>query len=225
MSTDNNTGIQMRAMAQCIENEANLEQLQDAPNPAMNPTVELHKTKEEAIKEFVQQHGTIALDWYVPDLCNTRVGDLIKERLLLESTEGRILFSCPQLSEFFKTSNFELDLRTGQVYTYLDPPEDIGIKCQQEQFDPEFLTNILRGEHDTSTMHEEKLERIPRVKKIARPADVMDREEAEYKICQYCQLWTMYAENSVELKRKSELSQESAVAACKVYVPYISDIL
>ena len=74
-------------------------------------------------------------------------------------------------------------------------------------------------------MHEEKLERIPRVKKIARPADVMDREEAEYKICQYCQLWTMYAENSVKLKRKAELSQESAVAACKVYVPYMSDIL
>ena len=53
MSTDNNTGVQMRAMAQCIENEANPEQLQGAPNPAMNPTVELHKTKEEAIKEFV----------------------------------------------------------------------------------------------------------------------------------------------------------------------------
>ena len=52
MSTDNNTDIQMRAMAQHIENEANPE-LQDAPNPAMNPTVELHKTKEEAIKEFI----------------------------------------------------------------------------------------------------------------------------------------------------------------------------
>ena len=53
----------------------------------------------------------------------------------------------------------------------------------------------------------------------------MDREEAEYKIRQYCHLWTLYAENSVELKRKSELSQESIVAACKVYVHYISDIL
>ena len=53
MSTDNNTGIQTRAMAQCIENKANLEQLQGAQDPAMNPTVELHKTKEEAIKEFV----------------------------------------------------------------------------------------------------------------------------------------------------------------------------
>ena len=115
MSTDNNTGIQMRAMAetQCVENEANPEQLQGAPNPAMNPAVELHKTKEEAIKEFVLQHSTIALDWYVPDFCNTRVGNLIKERLPLETTEGRKLFSCPLLSEFFKTSNFELDLRTG----------------------------------------------------------------------------------------------------------------
>ena len=53
MSTDNNTGVQMRAMAQRIENEANPEQLQDAPNPAINLTVELHKTKEEAIKEFI----------------------------------------------------------------------------------------------------------------------------------------------------------------------------
>ena len=53
MSTDNNTGVQTRAMAQHIENEANPEQLQGAQDPAMNPTVELHKTKEEAIKEFV----------------------------------------------------------------------------------------------------------------------------------------------------------------------------
>ena len=109
----------------------------------MNPTVELHKTKEEAIKEFVRQHSTIGLDWYVPDLCNTKVGNLIKERLPLETTEGRILFSCPSLSEFFKISNFKLDLRTGWVYTYLDPLEDIGVSCQQEQFDPEFLTDVL----------------------------------------------------------------------------------
>ena len=53
MSTDNNTGIQTRAMAQCIDNEADIEQLQEPPNPELNPIVELHKTKEEAIKEFV----------------------------------------------------------------------------------------------------------------------------------------------------------------------------
>ena len=52
----------------------------------------------------------------------------------------------------------------------------------------------------------------------------MPVEEAEYKVRQYCHLWTMYADSSVELKKKSELSQESTVAACKMYVPYISDI-
>ena len=50
-------------------------------------------------------------------------------------------------------------------------------------------------------------------------------EEVEHKICQYLQLLILYAETSVELKRKSELSKESAVTACKVYGPYISDIL
>ena len=110
------------------------------------------------------------------------------------------------------------------MFTYLNPPEDIGIKCQKEPFDLEFLRDILRGEQDTSTIQEERLERIPSVKKLVGQADVMPREEAEYKVCQYCHLWTMYADSSVELKKKSELSQESAVAACKMYVPYISDI-
>ena len=73
-------------------------------------------------------------------------------------------------------------------------------------------------------MQEERLERIPSVKKLAGPADIMPIEEAEYKVRQYCHLWTMYADSSVELKKKSELSQESAVAACKMYIPYISDI-
>ena len=73
-------------------------------------------------------------------------------------------------------------------------------------------------------MQEERLERIPSVQKLVRPADVMLIEEAEYKLRQYCHLWTMYADSSVELKKKSELSQESVVAACKMYVPYMSDI-
>ena len=53
---------------------------------------------------------------------------------------------------------------------------------------------------------------------------MMPSEEAEYKVRQYCHLWTMFSDSSVELKKKSELSQESAVAAYKMYVPYISDI-
>ena len=113
-----NTGVQTRAIAQRMENEPHKPPIQDT-----NPTVQLHKAKDDSIKEFVRRNGTIALDWYVPDFSNTRVGDLIEQRLPLETTEGRILFSCPVLSEFFKTSNFELDLKTGWVYTYLDPPE------------------------------------------------------------------------------------------------------
>ena len=224
MSTENNMGVQTRAMAQRVDNEANPEQLQKAMGQAMNPTVELHRTKEDAIKEFVRQHGTINLDWYVPDLCNTRVGKLIEKRLQLETMEGRILFSSPALKEFFKTSNFKLNLRTGEVFTYLDPPENIGITCQKEPFDIESLRDTLQGNQDTGPMQEERLERIPSVKKLVGPSDVMPREEAEDKVRQYCHLWTMYADGSVELKKKSELSQESAVAACKMYVPYISDI-
>ena len=224
MSTENNIGVQTRAMAQRVDNEENPEQVQKAMDQATTPTVELHKTKEDTIKEFVRQHGTINLDWYVPDLCNTRVGDLIEKRLQLGTTEGRILFSSPALSEFFKTSNFELNLQTGEVLTYLDPPENIGITCQKEPFDIESLRDTLQGESNTGPMQEERLERIPSVKKLGGPADIMPSEEAEYKVCQYCHLWTMYADSSVELKKKSELSQESAVAACKMYVPYISDI-
>ena len=220
MSTQNNIGVQTRAMAQQVDNEANPEQVQKAMDQAATATVELHRTKEDTIKEFVRQHGTISLDWYVPDICNTRVGDLIEKRLQLGTTEGRILFSSPALNKFFKTSNFELNLQTGEVLTYLDPPKNIGITCQKEPFDIESLRDTLQGERNTGPMQEERLERIPSVKKLVGPADVMPSEEAEYKVRQYCHLWTMYADSSVELKKKSELSQESAVAACKMYVLY-----
>ena len=135
------------------------------------------------------------------------------------------MFSCPTLNEFLRTSNFELDLKTGQVFTYLSPPENIGISCQKEPFDLEFLRNMLREEQDISMAQEESLERIPNIKKLAGPADMMSLEETEQKICQFCHLWQLYADTSVNLKKKSELSQDSAVAACRVYVPYMSDIM
>ena len=219
MSTEN-MGVQTRAMAQHSEGEP-----QEPPNQDANPTVELHTTKDDSIKEFMRRNGTIALDWYVPDFSNTRVGDLIEQRLSLETTEGRILFSCPPLSEFFKTSNFELDLKTGRVHTYLDPPENIGVSCQKDPFDLKLLGSMLQDEQYVSMAQEEMLERIPNIKKLAGPADTMSWEETEHKIYQFCQLWQLYADISMELRRKSELSQDSAVAACRVYVPYISDIV
>ena len=219
MPTDS-TGVQTRAMAQCTDSES-----QETQNQNVNPTVELYKSKDESIKDFVRKNGTIELDWYVPNFSNTRVGDRIEQRLPIETADGRIVFSCPTLSEFFRTSNFELDLKTGQVFTYLSPPENIGISCQKDPFDLEFLRNMLREEQDISMAQEEALERIPNIKKLAGPADMMSLEETEQKIHQFCHLWQLYADISVELKKKSELSQDSTVTACRVYVPYMSDIM
>ena len=158
MTTDN-TGVQTRAMAQHTDREP-----QETQDQNVNPTVELHKNKDESIKDFVQKHGTIVLDWYVPNFSNTRVGDLIEQRLPIETADGKIVFSYPTLSEFFRTSNFELDLKTGQVFTYLSTPENIGISCQKEPFDLEFLRNMLPEEQDISMAQEESLERIPNMK-------------------------------------------------------------
>ena len=53
----------------------------------------------------------------------------------------------------------------------------------------------------------------------------MDIAEIEEKIGQYCQLRELYAEASCKLTVKSKLSQEEATKACKVYRPYIHDVL
>ena len=53
MSTEDNTGVQTRAMVQRVDNKANPKQLQRVMDPAMNPTVELHRTKEDTIEEFI----------------------------------------------------------------------------------------------------------------------------------------------------------------------------
>ena len=53
MSTENNIGVQTRAMAQWVDNEANPEQVQKTMDQATTSTVELHRTKEDTIKEFI----------------------------------------------------------------------------------------------------------------------------------------------------------------------------
>ena len=54
----NNTGMQTRAMAQRTGSEP-----RETRDQNVNPTVELHKSKDESIEDFVRKHGTIALDW------------------------------------------------------------------------------------------------------------------------------------------------------------------
>ena len=158
MATEDAVGGQTRAMMepQCMENEAqqtadnNQEEdqraVQDtgeiARDPAMNPVVEIHKNNDIIIEKYVQHQGGIGLDWYVPDFANTQVKTLIRERVKCATQRGRILFTCPPLNKFFPTSTFELDLATGCIYTFLTPPKDIGIPCQQKEFDLELLARM-----------------------------------------------------------------------------------
>ena len=241
MATEDAVGIQTRAMTEAQRMEKKAQQIVDniqeggqraakdtgeiAQDPAMNPVVEIHKNEDVIIEEYVQRQGGIGLDWYVPDFKNTQVKILIRERVKCATQRGRILFTCPPLNEFFPTSTFELDLATGRIYMFLTPSEDIGIPCQQEEFDLELLARKLQNDPQNSKMCEEELVRIPCIKKEAAPTDCMDLEEVENKYRQYMQLWILYADISIELRKKTELSKESAVNACKVYRPYITDIL
>ena len=52
----------------------------------------------------------------------------------------------------------------------------------------------------------------------------MDLEEIQHHICQYCKLWTLYADTSIQLKGASKLPQDEAVAACKIYGSHILDV-
>ena len=106
----------------------------------MNPTVKLTRTDADNIEEYIRRYSYIGLDWYVPNLSNTHVRDLVKDRLPISTGRTEILVNCPQLREFFTTPTFEVDLTTLRGYTYLLPSEDIGVPCLQEEFD----LNLLR---------------------------------------------------------------------------------
>ena len=177
MATEDAVGILTRAMTEAQRTENEAQQIVDnnqkgdqravqdtgeiARDPAMNPVVEIHKNDDIIIEEYVRRQGGIGLDWYVPDFANTQVGTLIRERVKCATQRGKILFTCPPLNEFFPTSTFELDLATGQIYTFLTPPEDIGIPCQQEEFDLELLARKLQNDPENNEMCIEELERIP----------------------------------------------------------------
>ena len=104
-----------------------------------NPGVELTRIDQNDMEEYVRKYSNIGLNWYVPNLLNSRVVDMIRNNIHSDPREKRILFNSIELSEFFTISCFELDLKTGQVYTYSTPVEDIRIACQQEEFDIETL--------------------------------------------------------------------------------------
>ena len=68
------------------------------------------------------------------------------------------------------------------MYTFLTPPEYIGIPCQQEEFDLNLLAEKLEKGQDSDKHQLQHLERIPLIRKRAPTADIMDLEETEEKL-------------------------------------------
>ena len=94
-------------------------------------------------------------------------------------------------------------------------PEDIGVPCQEEEFNINQLKEQFQSYLDapTSEHHTKELKRIPLIQKTTAPADIMDIMdigELEENKGQYCKLCELYAEASCELTRRSRLSQEEA---------------
>ena len=148
-----------------------------------------------------------------------------KKKIPINPGENRILFNSTELSEFFTISCFELDLKTGQVHTYSTPAEDIGVACQQEEFNIVTLREYFQVQPDQEELNTDKLKRIPLIRKRAPTADIMDLEETKEKLQQYCQLWELYAKASCELTRRSKIFQEESADAGKVLGQYIRDIM
>ena len=129
------------------------------------------------MEDFVRNHSDIGLDWYVPNLVNTHVKDLIK----INPGESMIVFNSTELSEFFTRSCYKLNLQTGRVYTYFLPAEDIRIQCQQQEFDLNLHREHFQKHIGQAETPAEELKRVPLVKKKAPTAETMDLEEIEEK--------------------------------------------
>ena len=172
-----------------------------------NPTVQLTRIDTDNLEEFVRNHSDIGLEWYVPNLVNTRVKELIGNRVQINPGENNIVFNSAELSEFFTRSCYELDLQTGRLYTYSIPVEDIGIQCQQDEFDLILLREHFQKYLDQMEAPTDELKRIPLVKKRAPTAETMDLKEIMEKMQQYCQL-LLYTQASCEFTRRSIILQE-----------------
>ena len=231
MMEKENVNVREQGNPQNLGTSTNL-QPQPQPKPhlqdtqgKMQPRLELRRVNQENMEEYMRKYSNISLDWYVPGLLNTHVIDMIRNKTHMNPRENKIMFNSIELSDYFGISSFELDLKTGRVYTYSTPAEDIRVPCQADEFDLETLHEHFPGQPDDTEIETDELTRVPLIRKRAPMADTMDLEEIEEKIQQYCQLWDLYARASCELSKRSKISKEEATDTCKVLNPYIRDIM
>ena len=147
MSTDNGIGMQTRAMAKahCIESEAkqeltnNPEQAQGSPDPAMNPTVDLHRTREEAIKEFVTTNTTSATGHNEPWRHNNGANTATHT-----NPQGRMTrpTGC---SSFHNNSPNSSDKRNGPICFKCGEQSHMRMDCRERVF----CTHCRTANHDT----------------------------------------------------------------------------
>ena len=133
---ENRLGVQTRSMedAQCNEDHsANppeqqpVQEVINNPTPAIENPILNTDPQNPALKsnsgtdrdgtnnmiDYVKNFSHIGLYWYVPDLNNSHVRDIINNRLSIIEGRSKVLVTCPLLREFFTTLTFEIDLSTG----------------------------------------------------------------------------------------------------------------
>ena len=111
---ENQLGVQTRSMMDTQHN--NPEQLPvpnptptpnlDPQNTALNPVVEQTGLETDNLMEYIRTSSEINLDLYVPDLINTHIGDMIKNRLPTHTSRNHITVNCPMLKDIFSNSAF-----------------------------------------------------------------------------------------------------------------------
>ena len=119
-----------------------------------------------------------------------------------------------------------MDLKTGKLYTFSQPPEDIGFTCQVEIFDNDLLQSQLRARTTTMMLRDGKkeLEMVLDVRKTSPVADTMDIAEIKRMLGQYGQLCKLYADASCKLARRCRILPFELIKACHVYKQYIRDL-
>ena len=162
--------------------------------------------------------------WYIPDLKNTQLKNIVDSRLPHPNDPMEILINAPELKRFFKTSTFEISIDSGKMYTYTDPKVDIGVGLEADPFDIDKLEDHFK-EHTKVTEVNHQMERIPLMERTTPTTEVMPLREFENNIGKFFKLCRMYGETSCELSRRSLGSEEETTKAFDALQPYISDIL
>ena len=68
------------------------------------------RIETDNMMEYIRTSSNINLDWHVPDLMNTCIRDMIKNRLPTHIGRNYITVTSPMLKDFLGTSTFEIDL-------------------------------------------------------------------------------------------------------------------